>query len=236
MAVDSKYGVQVRKNLWSEKGLYKFGYNGEVSTDEETIWDGGGIYSFPSSAVSMSVSSDDDTDTSVVTVTGLDENYNEASETVTLTGQTEVSTTTTFIRVYRAKVDSSEPTGNIYIGEGTVTAGVPATTYAKITAGENQTLMAVWTVPAGYTAYIIAWSIASGTAASNKYSESRLRVRPFGGVFQTKEVLTHQNEYIETIMHLPTVVTEKSDIMVNAYTSSGTDAISATFSIVYEKN
>lgn len=236
MAIDSKYGVQVRKNLWAEKGLYKFGYNSSVGTSAETIWDNGGTYSYPASASVMKVSSDTTGDTPVVTISGLDEDYNEASETVTVTGQTAVSTTTSFIRVFRAKVDSSEPTGNIYVGTGTVTTGVPANVFAKINAGENQTLMAIWTVPAGYTAYILAASVASGTTLSNKYTEARLKVRPSGGVFQTKEVLTFQNSYVETVLHMPTVVTEKSDIEVQALTSSGTDAISATFTVVYEKN
>lgn len=236
MAIDSKYGLQVRKGLWAEKGLYKFGYNSSVGTATETVWDGGGEYSYPASASVMKVSSDDTGDTSVVTVSGLDSDYNEASEQVTLTGQTAVSTTTSFIRVNRVKVDSGEPTGNIYVGTGTVTAGVPANIYAKIIAGENQTLMAVWTVPAGYTAYILAVSVASGTSSVNKYSEARLKVRPFGGVMQTKEVITFQNSYVETVLHIPTVATEKSDIEICALTSSSTDAVSATFTIVYEKN
>jgi hypothetical protein len=236
MGIDSKYGVQVRKNLWAEKGLYKFGYNASVGTASETIWDGGGVYSYPASASVMKVSSDNTGDTSTVTVSGLDADYNEASEQVTITGQTAVSTTTSFIRVNRVKVDSGEPTGNIYVGTGTVSAGVPANIFAKINAGENQTLMAVWTVPAGYTAYILAASVASGTSSVNKYSEARLKVRPFGGVFQTKEVITFQNTYVETILHMPAVVTEKSDIEIRALTSSSTDAISATFTIVYEKN
>lgn len=236
MSVDSKYGMQVRQNKWAEKGLFKFGYNGAISTAEETVWSSGGVYAYPSSAAAMSVSSDDDTDTSVVTIEGLDENYNLASETVTLTGQTAVTTSTSFIRIYRASVDSDEPSGNIYIGTGTVTSGVPANKFAHIPVGENQTLMAVWTVPAGYTAYIMSFTVSTGTTATNKYTESRLKVRPFGGVFQTKEVLTLNNQYIESYMHFPIVATEKSDIEIRAKTSSGTDAVSGTFALVYVKN
>lgn len=236
MSVDSKYGMQVRQDKWPEKGLFKFGYNGEISTDEETVWSGGGVYSYPASAGVMGVTSEDDTDVSVVKIDGLDENYNRVSETVTLTGQTPVSTSNSFIRVFRASVQSAEPAGDIWIGNGVFTNGVPANKYAHIAVGENQTLMAVWTVPAEYTAYILSYTVSSGTAASNKYSEARLKVRAFGGVFQTKEVLTLQNQYIESYMHFPTVVSEKSDIEICALTSSGTDSISATFSLVYVKN
>lgn len=236
MSVDSKYGMQVRQNKWAEKGLLKFGYNSAVSTDDETIWDGGGIYSYPSSASTMSVSSDDDTDTSVVTISGLDDNYDRATETVTITGQTAVTTSTSFVRVNRVTVDSGEPSGAIYIGTGTVTSGVPANIFAKVQTGENQTLMAVWTVPAGFTAYLQVLTVSCGTSVSNKYTEARLKVRPFGGVFQTKAHLTLQNAHVQQNFDYPVVITEKSDIEVRALTSSGTDSVSATFSLVYVKN
>lgn len=236
MSVDSKYGMQVRQDKWPEKGLFKFGYNSTISTSMSTVWSGGGLYSYPTSASAMGVSSEDDADVSVVTIDGLDENYNRVSETVTLNGQTPVFTTASFIRVFRGTVDSVEPAGDIWVGTGTVTGGTPANKYAHISVGENQTLMAVWTVPAGYTAYILSCTVSTGTEASNKYLTARLKVRPFGGVPQTKEVFSLARQSVQSYMHFPTVVSEKSDIEICAITSSGTDAVSATFALVYVKN
>ena len=82
-----------------------------------------------------------------ITVQGLDANYNEQSVEVTLAGAGTATTTETFIRVFRAFVSgSTAPAGTISITNG-------GTTYAYIN-GDNQTLMALWTVPAGYTGYI----------------------------------------------------------------------------------
>jgi hypothetical protein len=237
MAIDAQYGIQIHEGMhYGQKPLYKFGFNPSIATDEETIWDQGGVYSYLSSASVLKVSSSNNSDTSVVNIEGLDANYNQISETVTLSGQTAVNTSNSFIRVYRGKVTDDEPSGDIYIGTGAVTTGIPANIYAKITAGENQTLMALWSVPAGYTAYVFMSQISSGTSQSNKFLTSRLKVRPFGEVFQTKIVQTLHNQTTETDFGIPIKVEEKSDIEVTAKTSSGTDAVSATFSVIYKKN
>ena len=211
--------------------LFKFGFNSAVTNSEETIWDQGGLYAYPPSASVMKVSSDNTGDTTtVVFLEGLDANYEAVSESVTLNGQTAVNTTNSYLRVFRARVTSNEPTGNVYIGTGTVTTGVPANVYAKITAGENQTLMAVYTVPAGHTLYLTRGTISSGTEIANKYITGRLKVRPFGEVLQTKAVVTISNNFIFFDWEAPLKVTEKSDIEACAIASSAADtAISATF-------
>lgn len=236
MAINTIYPIQINENKINHDAVFKFGYNPAISTAEETVWDNGGIYSYPTSATQMKVSSSNDSDTSTVLIYGLDSSYNEISESITITGQTEVTTSNSFVRVYRAKVTANAPSGNIYIGTGTVTLGVPSTVYARIITGENQTLMAVWTVPAGYTGYIYQFTVSSGTTASNKYATGRLKVRPFGQVFQTKSIVTLNNTFINFELGMPIIVEEKSDIEIRSIISSGTDAISGTFTVVYVKN
>ena len=70
--------------------------------------------------------------------------------------------------------------GKVYAGTGTITSGVPANKYAVIAIGENQTLMALWTVPAGYTAYIHQLNVSQGATTANKYTTIRLKVRNEG--------------------------------------------------------
>ena len=231
MPLESKYALQIRRGNWAEKGLFKFGFN-QVSTTEETIWDGGGIYVYPSSAGAMTVTSAGGaTDEGVkITVQGLDQNYAIASEEVTLNASGVATTTTTFIRVNRAFVSGSAA----ITGDATIANG--GTTYAKILIDENQTLMCVWTVPAGYTAYIQEGYIGSGTSTVNKYTTARIVTREFGGVFRSQFKSTLTNTTIKVDLGLPIVCPEKTDIEFRAKTSSGDDDISATLAIVYVKN
>ena len=81
------YFLQVSRGLIAgHKRVFKFGYNGDIDDSEETIWDVGGLYAYPASAVTMTAtSSSGATDEDVeVTIQGVDASYNELSETVTL--------------------------------------------------------------------------------------------------------------------------------------------------------
>ena len=130
--------------------VHKFGFNALINETEETIWDVGALYAYPSAAVKMTATSTDganDEDVQV-TIQGLDADYNQISETVTLEWQRHsgdqfflLACVQSLYRRFGAIV-------------GTINITNTGTTYARITLGENQTLMCVWTVPAGYTAYL----------------------------------------------------------------------------------
>mgnify|MGYP003111216973 FL=1 len=229
------YFLQVsRGEIQGHKRIFKFGHNPVIQNVEETIWDAGGLYTHPSSAVAMTVTSGAGaTDNSVqVNVAGLDANYNEVNETVTLAGSGTATTTQTFLRVNRCFiVGSTAPTDNVTIANG-------GTTYAQITNGENQTLMTVWTVPAGYTAYLLAIDATSFTEQNNKVATIRYLTREFGGVFRVKnkfdlfQASFHQN-YIT-----PEPILEKTDIEFRAVaTSSNADLrVAASMDIIYIEN
>lgn len=229
------------------KTLFKYGSNSDIDSALETIWSAGGLYSYPSAAIQMKVSSSSTDDAALGTgartimVYGLDANYNEINEAVTLNGQTEVLTTKSFLRVFRAFVATAgsggTAAGTIYVGTGTVTAGVPATIYAEIPLGANQTLMAVWTVPAGYTAY---FSHGTLSAASNNATHTllgQLCFRPLGGVMRTAVEVTINNGFIPFNFEYPLALPEKTDIEARAAAISGSNYYTtATFDIVYIKN
>jgi len=195
----------------------------------------------------MKVSSSSADDTALgtgartVSVQGLDQDYNEVAETVTLTGQTAVLTTTTFIRVFRAFVitagSGGTAAGTIYVGTGTVTAGVPATVYADIPVGENQTLMAIWTVPAGYTFYMYRGTFSAASNNAAQYILGKFMIRPFGGVFRNAADVTSNSNLIPYDFEIPLAVPEKADIEARAIALSGTNFYStASFEGVYIKN
>lgn len=127
---DYPYYIQVARGLVDgHKRLFKFGYNSEIQNISETIWDAGGVYVYPSTAVVMTVTSGAGaTDNGVaITVQGLDSNYDEVSEEVTLASTGTATTTQTFLRVYRAFVSGSQAiTANTTVANG-------GTTYAQST-------------------------------------------------------------------------------------------------------
>ncbi len=233
-------------------GLFKFGNNTTVGNSLETIWAEGGLYSYLTAATVLKVSSSSTDDTSAgtgartVQLYGLDGDYNEINELVTLNGQTVVNTTQSFLRINRMVVRSAGSgganAGIIYAGTGTVTTGVPANVYASVNGvtGSNQSLMALWTVPAGYTAYILQYDISNGTTSNTPaVCKLILAVRPYGEVFQSKDVKSlTTGMHVEETFSIPQKVTEKSDIEVRAISSSNSVSfdISAALEIVYIKN
>jgi hypothetical protein len=236
-----------RGQIQGHKTLFKFGNNADINGSLETIWSHGGLYAYPAAATAMKVSSssaDDDasgTGARTVVVSGLDQNYNEASETVELDGQTEVLTTTTFIRVFRAYVATAgsggTAAGTIYVGTGTVTAGVPATVYAEIALGENQTTMALWTVPAGYTLYITGGTFSAASNNAAQYVLGKFVVRSFGGVFRNAADITVNSNVFHYDWEIPLAIPEKSDIEARGIALSGSNFyVTAAFEGIYIKN
>ena len=227
--------------------IYKFGQNSVVGNSVETIWQQGGLYSYPPSATTMTVSSSNTNDTSAgtgartVLISGLDGDYNEISETITLNGQTAVTTTNSFLRVNRAIVltagSGGANAGIIYVGTGTVTTGVPANVYTTINGdGTNQSLQAFWTVPANYNAYIHQTNISTGNSSNTPAVLKTLLVaRPHGGVFNTKEVIVLTDGNHLQNYSFPITLTEKTDIEFRAESSSGSVDfdVSASMNILY---
>ena len=240
-----------RGQIAYHKSVYKFGNNAAVTDSLETIWQQGGLYSYLSAATVLKVSSSSTDDASAgtgartVELFGLDGDYNEISETVTLNGQTAVNTTQSYLRINRMIVRSAGSgganAGIIYAGTGTVTTGVPANIYATINGdGSNQTLMALWTVPAGYTGYLMQYDVSNGTTSNTPaVCKLSLVARPFGEVFQIKDVKSlTTGMHIENTLVIPVKFTEKTDIEVRAISSSASVSfdISAAFEIIYIKN
>jgi hypothetical protein len=254
----SRFGLTEPFNLQVARGqigyhesIYKFGNNPEVADSVETVWPQGGLYSYLSAATVLKVSSSSTDDTSAgtgartVQLFGLDGDYNEISEVVTLNGQTAVNTTQSYLRINRMIVRSAGSgganAGIIYAGTGTVTTGVPANIYATVNGdGTNQTLMALWTVPAGYTGYLMQYDVSNGTTSNTPAVCKLLLVaRPYGEVFQSKDVKSiTTGMHIENGLVVPIQFSEKTDIEVRAVSSSAsvTFDISASLEIIYIKD
>jgi hypothetical protein len=215
------------------KRLLKFGNNPLINDTEETVWEAGGIYVYPTSAITLTAtSSAGATDSNIaMTVQGLDADYNEISDNIVLSGSGTATTTKQFLRVNRAFVTGSKA------ATGTVSFTNNGITYATVNS-DNQTLMALWTVPAGYTAYILQTDVTVLTEANNKFGTIRFVTRLPGSVFRTQDLFSAQNSSVTRTYSIPLPIPEKTDIEFRAIGSSANAAlhVSATVELIYIKN
>lgn len=216
--------------------IHKFGAVPAMSQNNTgTIWDvNDTVYPWTafSSETTLTVdrASASDADKQVL-IAGLDGDYNQISETVTLTSATGNATTKSFIRVYRAFMTNGSATnvGNISVKAST-------TVVAQITAGKGQTLMAIYTVPAGYSAYVLKGvatcqdgADATGDMFVRYFGESAFRV---GHSF---EVCGDGGEYMYDF-GIPLRIPEKSDIDIRASVRSNNARLTAAFDILLERD
>ena len=218
--------------------MYQFqrGFRVSIGTTPQTITTcvtAGNVYVYPTSAATMQVSSGSANDTSAGTgartilVSGLDANYNAVSETVTLNGQTAVNTVNSYLRVTYSEIlttgSGNGQAGTIYVGTGTVTAGVPATSYWQSEPSYNNWSFAGFTVPAGYTAYITSYTITSQSTTALINVSLGLVIFEYGktyGEYQSTARLTSNGSF-DRHFDYPFEVTEKSDVELRAWATTG---------------
>lgn len=235
--------------------VFKFGRNPDVDTltDPEDVWTYGGLYTYNDTPSIQYISSSDALDVGMeITVEGLDADYKEQSVTVLLNGQnqTQIGTGETFVRVSRAYNSGPlEFAGNLLIYDDTVTSvtlGVPSPTTsikAEIKPIEQQTYMAIYTIPAGKTGYFLGGAISLTTGASaNKSAIVDLMTRQFGGVFTGQETIaitsTGTSNFAQDLHALgPLKLPEKTDIKATIRITDANDTgVAAYFSILLVDN
>lgn len=229
----SSYLTEIARGNVVGQSIYSMvGRNPNMQAGQlETLWDQGGLYTYLTADTQLYASSTSASDTSVlIAVFGLDDNYAEVTRFVTLNGQTQVALDDLMFRVHSALVaGATEPLGDVYIAEtDTLTGGVPDTTSkikAKIIQGFNATQMALFTVPAGKTAYAEGQLLSVGKGSSLKI---RPLLKPFGGVFIAGSEYEVYQETVQNI-RLPGIqAAEKYDIEYRGIAdNNGTIALAA---------
>ena len=170
----------------------------------------------------------------IVTVQGLDENWNFQSEDITITGADQVGTKL-WRRVNRAFVTSGTATVNV--GNIDIEAGAAGgTTVARITANLGQTLMCVYTIPAGYIGYLYhgTMTVQANADATGFMFVRRNTVGTTFRVGHTFEV-AGGSQYDYTFS-FPPPIPEKSDIDVRAAVRSNNARVTAAFDILLVEN
>jgi len=223
----------------------KFGYNPTVgSGNYESIWEGSNAYPWMSAADQLEVLSSDADDTSAgtgartVELQGLDSSWNILTETVTMNGTSAVTTTGSFLRIFRARVVTAGSSGR---NEGTITIRDQdtSTTRALITNGatdgNGQTLMAVYTIPAGKTGYVININVSSQKDQEQTY---RLMARDntvANAAWNVKEFLTGRGGFSDWRKYAINKATEKTDLDFQVISNS-TSAAAGGFELILIDN
>ncbi len=221
-------------NIPGHSIMSKFGQNDDVDTGAyEDVWDGGGTYTYPANATAdiTEIVSTSASDTGVCEVQGLAADGTLTVQTPTLTGTTPVTLATPLWRVFRLKNTGTAD----YVGQVCAENTANTVQYACVQIGNNQTLMALYTIPLGYTGYLLMGT--NSTIGTNRaYSLSgRMAMRPYGGVFQLKKTFgldTEGTSYMVMPHPLPGKIPAKTDIRVSAIASANDSGINTTFEIL----
>lgn len=217
--------------------IHKFGYNADIGTSFEPIWGEGGAFTWPSSAgVGMSVASSSALDTAAgtgartVRVEGIKATGAKFSEDVTLNGTTEVALTNTdAIAINRAYVltagSGGVNAGDIYVGDGTFTAGVPAEIFNKILAGYGQSLHGLYSSPTGRSLYLASYNF-FGARSGTTDVDLEIRFRIARGPWRTIMAMPSSQIQLFSNYAFPVKLGDgQCDVEARAKVSTGTDPV-----------
>jgi len=159
----------------------------------------------------------------------------EINETITMNGLTAVTTTNSFIRVYRA-FGVTCGTSLTNVGTISIKNNAETVTQVVINPNDSQTLMTMWTVPAGKVAYLEGMTFSTD---SNKGARVSLFTRLNDGVlypwlikYRAYAFSGNENFYFD----IPFKIPAKTDIEIRVTTpaSAGVTSCGATFELWYE--
>jgi hypothetical protein len=206
--------------------INKFGFNPSIGSGSwETVYDGSNVYTYLTTAGVAAIASDDPLDNGkTVEIQGLDENYNLVVEDVLIGA----SSITTFLRIFRMIFKN----GTVASNDGLITATVGGAVKASILEGKGQTLMSLYTVPAGKTAYLLKVQF---NVTKNTDVQCRLMSKPFGGAFNVKGLFGTFGVPVEYDYPVPLVFTEKTDIELQVL-AGNTCAAGGIFDLILVDN
>lgn len=170
-----------------------FGRNPDVDLGvPESVWAAGGVITQRTAAavvelISSSVEDDPDkgagvpgTGAHTVKISGLDANWDEIDETVTLNGAAAVTSTLNFLRVNFAEV-ATVGTGLVNAGDITLRNAGAGASQRFIPAGRGHTEAAIYSVPAGHTLLLDGWYVTARDASGASSADIDAHVRHNAG-------------------------------------------------------
>lgn len=167
-----------------------------------------------------------------VEIQGLDGNYDLQTETVTISGSS-ATTTNTFKRVFRASFTNG---GSFDPNSERILIKSNGTTVAKILENIGQTLMSIYTIPAGKTGYLMRLDVTAQGTATGSF---KLFCRDNGvGSFRVKHTaeINGVGGAYQLTYPLPQPLLEKTDIDARMHTLSNNGRYTCTFDILLVDN
>ena len=237
------FNLELAKGLVPKHvGINKFGSNLDIDTAAgETIWSGGGLYIFPSSADTLRIISNDNDDSEdstgahLIKVQGLDANYDIIEEYFVLRGQAPVNGEKEFLRVHRAFVVKAGSSG---YNEGVIIINNSddSSTLAIMPAEEGQTQMAIYTVPRNHKAYLtnLSGAIVKGAGAATSadihyYSRDKNGVRRLHQQISLDS--TGTSEFNKTYP-IPLSFEEETDLYAQAFVGANNTSVFVDFGVI----
>lgn len=213
--------------------VHKFGENsGLTSSGYESIWSPGGLYpwsEFDGGAVTLYAISTESGDTGTLDIVGLDENYVDQTETITLTGDTAVTSTKQFIRVFRLVYTDTVNAGTITVRTGSGTG----TIVAQIDAENGQSTMALYTVPKTHKGYLSSITVGTG---KNDDASVKVLCRTYGDT--NFRILNQVKSFQSTTVQdfpVPLFLAPGTDLDVRGITTSANSGCIVNFDVILDK-
>lgn len=238
-------------NIAGHSLVNKFGFNDNVGATLQPVTDGA-VYQTPTAATALEVVSSDAADgvagagARTVEVQGLDANFALKTETVTMNGTTAVALANTYTRIFRMLVKTSgtyatQSTGS-HVGTLTLRTSGAGATWATIglSAGNfpiGQTEIGCYTIPAGYTGYMISKHVSiESTKAPNVLWFRRENADDVAAPFDSMRLFErHQGSAPEITYQPPApaiTLPAKTDVGAMAYLGTGSASVSIEFQIL----
>lgn len=251
--------IEVAKgNAVGHSLVNKFGFNDSIGSTLVPISDGG-IYQTPTSAQALEIVSTNSNDNAsgtgarTVEIQGLDANFDLQTETVSMNaadGTIAAPLVNTYIRVFRVKVATSgayatQTTGS-HVGTLTLQVSGGGDTWATIGTSVGgfpmgQTEIGVYTIPAGYTGYLLSKHVSiESTKIPNILWFRREGADTVAAPFDTMRLFErHQGAATEIIYQPPAppiIFPEKTDVGAMGYVGTGSAAVAVEFQILLVAN
>ena len=222
----------------------KFGETPDIDAADgfETIWDGTAVWAAPANAETHTFTTNaadilGGAGAEIMEIQGLGPGFNLQSESVILNGAGGVTTSGRYRIIFRMKVIQSNNGANDTMNVGAINAvaDVSGTTTATIQVGNNQTLMAIYQVPAGCEALLLDFYMHEGGAKKAASLEGRLWVQPDGQAPQLKEKFsTHEDgdSSLVRVHRAPPHYGEKSLIYMDVDTDTDNSVVQGGFDLL----
>jgi hypothetical protein len=205
-----------------------FGYNDDIGSEFIPAWELATAYTYPTASETMTLRWNTADAGYTILIKGLDANFDQIQETITLTASPVTTTTQNqYIRINDLITVDNDPAAiGAPANNISLTNAGNTVTYARIDAGKGKNQAAIFTVPRGYQFALLRISAFCASAALNNRTlafQNVARNTKTGVILRVAQV-----EFLEQMIidrQLPFVYDECTDIEFQLKGSAGTQFI-----------